>query len=87
MLIDRLDKITLTVENADTNKRDAQVTGGLAVVTGKNAQSTGIDRQAFMEAEFGTEIGNQVISGIDKFFKPGVDALLVIGVECGQYTL
>jgi hypothetical protein len=33
----------------------------LAVVAGENAEAAGVDRQAFMEAEFGAEVGDQVV--------------------------
>jgi hypothetical protein len=60
--VDGLAEIALAVEQADGDEGQAQVGGALAVVAGEDAEAAGIDRQAFMEAELGAEIGDQVIA-------------------------
>ena len=60
MTVDGLEEISLPVEQADADERQAQVARSLAVIAGENAKAAGVDRQAFMETEFGTEIGDQV---------------------------
>ena len=57
----RLLEIALAVKQPDADKRQAHVAGCLAVIPGQNAEAAGVDRQAGVEAKFGTEIGNQVV--------------------------
>jgi hypothetical protein len=60
LAVNGLAEIALAVEQADGNEGQAHVRGALAVVAGEDAEAAGIDRQAFVEAELGTEIGDQV---------------------------
>ncbi|MCY1395836.1 hypothetical protein D9M71_107900 [compost metagenome] len=54
-------EIAFPVEQADADEGQAHVAGRLAVVAGENAEAAGIDRQALVQAEFGAEIGDQVV--------------------------
>ena len=58
--IDRLLKITLPIQQADADERNAHVARGLAAVAREDAESARVDRQAFVEAELRAEIRNQV---------------------------
>lgn len=49
--VDGLEEIPLAVEQAHGNERQTHVARGLAVVAGQNAEATGIDGQALVEAE------------------------------------
>ncbi len=60
VVVDTLREITLTVEQTDRNEGQAQVGRGLTVVTGQDAQATGIDWETFVETKFGAEIGHHV---------------------------
>jgi hypothetical protein len=57
----RLLEVTLAVEQADADEGQPHVAGRLAVVAGQNAEAAGVDRQAFVETEFGAEVGDQVV--------------------------
>ena len=87
MLVNRLVEIALAVEDAHRNKRNAQVTGGLAVVACQYAKATRVDGKTFMETKFCAEVGNQVIVGIDIFTDAAVHALLVVGVIGRKHPL
>ncbi|OPZ97884.1 MAG: hypothetical protein BWY71_01450 [Planctomycetes bacterium ADurb.Bin412] len=50
-------KIPLPVEQSDADQRQAQIAGTFEVITGENAQTAGINRQAFVQSELRTEIG------------------------------
>ena len=70
-VIDSLSEKTLAVQQANSDKRYRQVAGSLAVVAGENTQTAGINRQAFMKAEFRAKVGDQVgfrIQTIEKRF-------------------
>lgn len=54
-----LDEISLFVQQPHGHKGQAQITCRLTVVASQNAQATGIDGEAFVEPEFGAEIGHQ----------------------------
>ena len=58
--VNGLMKIAVTIKQADSDKRNAEVTGGLAMIAGENTESAGINRKAFMETKLGAEIGDQI---------------------------
>ena len=51
--VDGLGKVTLTVEQANCDEGQPHITGSLTMVAGQNPQSTGVNRQGFVQAEFG----------------------------------
>src|SRR5882672_7616475 len=57
--IDGLDEVSLAIEQADADEGQVAIAGRLAVIARENAKTTRIDRQAFMDAEFGAEIRDQ----------------------------
>jgi hypothetical protein len=59
--VDLLLEVSLAIQQADADKRQAQVAGGLAVVAGQDAQTAGVDRQALVKPEFGAKIGDQIV--------------------------
>ena len=61
--VDGLLEVALPIEQADADEGQVQVGGGLAVVAGEDAEAAGVDRQAFVEAELGAEVGDQVAFG------------------------
>ena len=63
--VDGLGEVALPVQYPDRNKRDAEVAGGLAVIARQDAEAAGINGQTFMKAEFGAEIGDQILLGIE----------------------
>ena len=54
-------EVTLAIEQADADERQAHIASRLAVVASQNAKTAGVDRQAFVETEFGAEVGDQVV--------------------------
>ncbi len=48
-----LAEVAVPVEQADADERDAQVAGGLEVVTGQDAEAAAVLRQGGGDAEFG----------------------------------
>src|SRR5450631_2586779 len=57
-LVDHLTKITLAVEQANANDRNAQIAGRLQLIAGDVAEPAGVDGQRFAQHEFHTEISN-----------------------------
>ena len=54
--VDRLPEVALLVEQSDADHRDAQIAGGLQLVTGDITQTTRVDRQRFAEHELHAEV-------------------------------
>ena len=54
--VEVLAEIAVLIQEADADDRNPQVGGGLKVVAGENAKAAGVDRQRFVDAEFGAEI-------------------------------
>src|ERR1700722_16052417 len=51
-----LPEISLTVEQADANQRDAKIRCALDVIARQNSESARIDRERLMQAKFRREI-------------------------------
>ncbi len=60
LVVDGLEEVALPVQQSDADEGQAEIACGLAMVPGENAQAAGIDRQAFVETEFGAEVRNEV---------------------------
>lgn len=56
---ERLAEVAVAVEQADADDRRAQVTGGLEVVPGQDAEAAGVLRQGGGDAELGREVGDR----------------------------
>ncbi len=85
-MVDGLLEIALAIEQADPDKTQPEVGGGLGMVAGKDAQTTGGNRQGFMKAEFSGEIGDgpfEQLGGI--LAAPGV-LFPHVGVEHGDHA-
>ena len=59
ILIDRLLKITFAVKQADADEAKAQIAGRFCVIARQDSQTSGGNRQTFMEAELGAEVGHR----------------------------
>ncbi len=57
---DMLLKITVSIEEADTDERNSQVACRLGVIARENAESARVNRKRFVEAKLCTEIGDRV---------------------------
>ena len=73
VLVDDLAEIAVLVQQAHSHQRDVQVTGGFQVVAGKDAQTAGVDGQAFAQAVFCGKIGQRLLRG------QGAEALRRLG--------
>jgi hypothetical protein len=49
-------KISLRVHETHSDERDAQITGFLAMIAGKNPQSAAVDRNGIVKAELGGKV-------------------------------
>ena len=78
--IDGLGEVSLTVEHADRDERDVEIARRLAMVAGENAETARVDLKAFMQAELGAEIRDQVLVRIEILGDGRFGALLMIGV-------
>ena len=79
LAIDRLREVALPVQQTDRDERQPRIARGLAMVAGKDAQSAGIDREAFVEAVLGAEVGDRV--GLAQPFRTvPAHRLVVVGV-------
>ena len=75
--VDRLEEIALAIQQPHADERKARVAGRLAVIAGEDAEAARVDGQAFVEAEFGTEIrdhvvGTEAVGGAPRLRKVGV---------------
>ncbi len=53
-------EIALAVEQPHRDERNVQIARRLAMVPGQDAEPSGVNWQAFMKAELGTEVGDQI---------------------------
>ncbi len=58
-LVKPLQKISLPVKQADPDQRNIQVGCALDVVAGQHAQAAGVNRQRFVQSEFGGKISDR----------------------------
>ena len=87
VFVNCLVEVPLSIKDAHGNKGYAQIAGSLAVVTRQYAKATRVDRQAFVKTKLCTEVGDQVLFGINIFTDAGMHALLVIGIIGRQHPL
>ena len=69
VVVEALAEVSLVVQDADADQRDAQVAGALEVVAGQHAKAAGVDRQALVQAELHREVGHRARSqgrGVDR---------------------
>ena len=78
--VNGLIEVALTIQHAHGHERNRKVAGGLAVIPRQNAQAAGIDGQALVQAEFGAEIGNQVLAGVQVRSDDAPCMFLMVGV-------
>ena len=57
--IEPLPEVALVVVQADADERNAEVRRALDVVAGEDAEAAGVDRQRFVQAELGGEVGDR----------------------------
>ena len=57
--VERLAKITLGIQEPDSDQRNSQVTGAFEVITSKHAQTSRINRQAFVQSKLGRKVGHR----------------------------
>ncbi len=57
-VVEALEEVALTVEEADAGEGDVEVGGALDVVTGEDAEAAGVDGEGFVESELGGEVGD-----------------------------
>ena len=61
---DALVEVACAIEDADSDERDAEVGGCLAVVAGEDAQAAAIDRDGAVKAELGAEVGDRFVAEV-----------------------
>ena len=83
--VDRLDKVTVLVQQTNGNERQPEVAGRFAVVAGQDAQTAGIDREALVKPKFGAEISHQMMGRVQQFGHFRARFRLKIGVVTTQY--
>src|SRR5690606_29926500 len=79
LVIYRLEKIPLAVEQPYADQWKAPVARSLAMVTGQNAQAARINRRTFMKPELEAEICHLILFTQSRF-TPVEDALGMIGI-------
>jgi len=57
------------------------------VITGKDAEAAGVDRQALVKTELCTEVGNQVGVGVQVLLDKRMGTLFVVGVISREDTM
>src|SRR3546814_190391 len=60
--IDGLREIALAIQQPDCHERHTEIADRLAMIASKNAQATGIDRQALVQAELSAEVRDQIVT-------------------------
>jgi hypothetical protein len=61
VVVEFLFEVALVVEEPDAAEIDADVGGGLEVITGEDAEAAAIEFDAFVEAEFEREVGDEPV--------------------------
>jgi hypothetical protein len=70
--VEILSEIPLLIKKSDANYRDTKVRGAFQVVSRQDTESARINREAFVQAELGTEVCDGLVSGFcTDLFKPG----------------
>src|SRR3990172_2146351 len=79
-------KISLAIQQTDTDERQPQITCSLAVIARQDAQAARVDRETFVKTELGAEISDQIL-----FAQPVRSAsrqpVIVVSVIICQYTV
>jgi len=57
-------EIPLWIEETDPDQGQPQIAGFLAVIAGQNPKTAGVDRQGFVQAKFGREVGDDFLGEI-----------------------
>ena len=65
-------KIPLRVHEADTNERNPEVAGLLAVIAGEHAETARVDRERLVQRELGGEVGDRSGVVAEPVLPPGV---------------
>src|SRR5262249_21175355 len=66
-------EVSLGINKTYTEQRNSEIAGFLAVISSKDAQSTGVNRQRSMEPKFGRKIRDPFFSELGKLsWKPFV---------------
>jgi hypothetical protein len=88
---EELAEVAAAVEESDADEGDSEVAGGLEVVTGEDAEATGIDGETLVEPEFSAEVGDAAVFALggEGAVEPGggFDVLLQVfaaDVEFGE---
>ncbi len=86
MFIDDLGEIALVVHQPDGHERQSEIARGLAIVARQDAEPAGIDGQAFVQAEFGAEIGDDIVGRIQmaRQFRVQAACLVLVVPRNGQ---
>ena len=63
VLVELLLEVAAAVEEADPDERDPELGRGLEVVAGQDAEPSGVDREALVEAELRGEVGDEEVGG------------------------
>ena len=80
-LVDLLLEIAVPIEQADRDKIQVEIAGGLAMVARENAEAAGVIRDRFVEAELGGEIGDRFFNSVARSgFSVGVFPRQIIPV-------
>ena len=82
----RLMEISLAVQQSYAHEWQSQVAGRLAVIACQNTQPTGINRETFVEAEFSTEVSDQVLP-VQPVRAARRQTKIMIGVIGRQYAV
>src|SRR5262249_35314247 len=55
---DYLPEVALLIQDADADHRHTEIAGGLELIAGDVAETTGVDRQRLAQGEFHAEVGH-----------------------------
>ncbi len=81
--IDALEEISLSVQKANPDERQAHIARRLAMVAGEDAEPTRVDRETFVETELRAEVGDKIVV-VQGFAFVNSRSLGVIGVIGGK---
>ena len=59
LFVKALEKVTLTVEEADADERDIEIGCALDVIAGEHSEAAGVNGQRFVQAELCREVGDR----------------------------
>ena len=84
--VERLAEVAVPVQESDTDERHTEIAGRLQMISGQHAESAGVLRKGFGDAELGREVRNLAERRSGAGLEPtrGIEVVLQLVVDLGE---